>query len=74
MSVQFPSEFKEKTMAHVRYLKHFRELYKDSIMKVQLIKGKVKVGSQVVENSFEATKLRSNPVSTFPPFNSFSHT
>ena len=74
MSDHFPPEIKEKRTAQVGDLKQFRELYKDTNTKVRLIQDKLKVGSQIVENSFETNKLRSSPASTVPSVNSISHT
>ena len=74
MSDHFPREIKEKRMAQVGDLKQFRELYKDTSTNVRLIKDKLKVGSQILENCFETNKLRSSLVLTVPPLDSISHT
>ena len=67
VSDQYPPTMNEKQMAQIEDLKQYRELYSDSGKKVALIKDKLMVGSQVVQDAFEKNKLPSLPSSTPPP-------
>ena len=66
VSDQYPPAMKEKRMAQIEDLKQYRELYSDSGKKVALIKDKLMVGSQVVQDAFEKNKLPSLPSSNSP--------
>ena len=62
-------------MAQVEDLKQYQELYKETNTKVRLVKDKLKVGTQIVEGTFETNRLRSTPGSLVPgSFNTISHT
>ena len=74
VSDQYPPAMKEKRMAQIEDLKQYRELYSDSGKKVALIKDKLMVGSQVVQDAFEKNKLPSLPSSNPPSLDLISQT
>ena len=53
---QYPPEMKERSTAQIDALKNYREIHKDSNISVKLVKDKLLVGNQVIDNIFNKNK------------------
>ena len=63
---QYPPEMKERRTAQIDALKNYREIHKDSNTSVKLVKDKLLVGNQVIDNIFNKNKLQSSPTDSVP--------
>ena len=71
---QYPPQMKERRTAQIDALKNYHEIHKDTNTSVKLVKDKLLVGNQVIDNIFHKNKLQSTPADSVPSITDVTQT